>query len=295
MLGLVLTAGGARGAYQAGVLKRIGESPVAARRAVALRDRRRSVGGRDQRRDGRGAERELPRGDPAPRATLGRARGRPRLPHRRAVARTDGGGLAARPRARRADRRHGDAVAVRRRSARGARSHASAAPTASRPRSAEGNLYAVAISATSYHSGRSFTFVQGRAGHPVWIKSRRVVLPVELTVEPHLRVGRDPDRVPAGARSARSLATSSSATAALRLVDAVQPRDPSRRHARVRDRHPLAARGRRALARRAGRRRGGGRRRVDRLLPAAGADLRRLPERDLPRPPRQPTSTTCGA
>ncbi len=46
-----------------------------------------------------------------------------------------------------------------------------------------GHLYAVAISATSYHSGRSFTFVQGRPGHPVWTKSRRVVLPVELTVD----------------------------------------------------------------------------------------------------------------
>src|SRR2546422_3981 len=46
-----------------------------------------------------------------------------------------------------------------------------------------GHLYAVAISATSYHSGRSFTFVQGRPGHPVWVKSRRVVLPVELGVD----------------------------------------------------------------------------------------------------------------
>jgi NTE family protein len=46
-----------------------------------------------------------------------------------------------------------------------------------------GHLYAVAVQATSYHSGRSFTFVQGRAGHPVWVKSRRVVLPVRLTVD----------------------------------------------------------------------------------------------------------------
>jgi NTE family protein len=46
-----------------------------------------------------------------------------------------------------------------------------------------GHLYAVAISATSYHSGRSYTFVQGRAGHPQWQKSRRVVLPVALTVD----------------------------------------------------------------------------------------------------------------
>jgi NTE family protein len=46
-----------------------------------------------------------------------------------------------------------------------------------------GHLYAVAVLATSYHSGRSFTFVQGKAGHPVWTKSRRVVLPVHLTVD----------------------------------------------------------------------------------------------------------------
>jgi NTE family protein len=46
-----------------------------------------------------------------------------------------------------------------------------------------GHLYAVALSATSYHSGRSYTFVQGRAGHPVWTKSRRVVMPVTLTHE----------------------------------------------------------------------------------------------------------------
>jgi len=47
----------------------------------------------------------------------------------------------------------------------------------------QGHLYAVAVSATSYHSGRSFTFVEGRPGHPVWAKSRRVVLPVEITAD----------------------------------------------------------------------------------------------------------------
>ena len=45
------------------------------------------------------------------------------------------------------------------------------------------HLYAVAVSATSYHSGKSFTFIQGRKGHPLWLKSRRVALPVELTVD----------------------------------------------------------------------------------------------------------------
>lgn len=44
-----------------------------------------------------------------------------------------------------------------------------------------GHLYAVAVTATSYHSGRSWTFVQGRPGHPVWSKSRRVVRPAVLT------------------------------------------------------------------------------------------------------------------
>lgn len=45
----------------------------------------------------------------------------------------------------------------------------------------QGHLFAVAITATSYHSGRSYTFVQGRPGHPVWSKSRRVVLAETLT------------------------------------------------------------------------------------------------------------------
>src|SRR5262249_38059664 len=44
-----------------------------------------------------------------------------------------------------------------------------------------GDLYAVAVSATSYHSGRSYTFIEGRPGHPIWTKSRRVVMPVTLT------------------------------------------------------------------------------------------------------------------
>jgi len=46
-----------------------------------------------------------------------------------------------------------------------------------------GHLYALAVTATSYHSGRSFTFIQGRAGHPLWSKSRRVTLPVQMTLD----------------------------------------------------------------------------------------------------------------
>lgn len=45
------------------------------------------------------------------------------------------------------------------------------------------HLYAVGITATSYHSGRAYTFVQGRKGHPTWLRSRRVALPVPLEVD----------------------------------------------------------------------------------------------------------------
>jgi NTE family protein len=47
----------------------------------------------------------------------------------------------------------------------------------------DGILHAVAISATSYHSGRSFTFIQGAPGHAVWTKRRRVALSTALTVD----------------------------------------------------------------------------------------------------------------
>lgn len=46
-----------------------------------------------------------------------------------------------------------------------------------------GDVFALAVTATSYHSGRSYTFIQGRPGHPVWYKSRRVTLPVEIGID----------------------------------------------------------------------------------------------------------------
>jgi NTE family protein len=46
-----------------------------------------------------------------------------------------------------------------------------------------GHLYAFAVTATSYHSGKSYTFVQGRPGHPLWVKSRRVTMAVEMTID----------------------------------------------------------------------------------------------------------------
>ncbi|MBI1814622.1 MAG: patatin-like phospholipase family protein [Deltaproteobacteria bacterium] len=46
-----------------------------------------------------------------------------------------------------------------------------------------GHLYAAAVSATSYHSGKSFTFIEGTPGHPLWVKARRVTLAVRLTID----------------------------------------------------------------------------------------------------------------
>ena len=45
----------------------------------------------------------------------------------------------------------------------------------------QGKLYALAITATGYHSGRAFTFIEGKPGHPLWNKSRRVALQAEIT------------------------------------------------------------------------------------------------------------------
>jgi len=46
-----------------------------------------------------------------------------------------------------------------------------------------GNLYALTISATNYNSGKSYLFIQGKKGHPMWNRSRRVTLATKITVE----------------------------------------------------------------------------------------------------------------
>jgi NTE family protein len=46
-----------------------------------------------------------------------------------------------------------------------------------------GYLYALAISATNYNSGKSYLFIQGAKGHPMWNRSRRVTLATKITVE----------------------------------------------------------------------------------------------------------------
>jgi NTE family protein len=46
-----------------------------------------------------------------------------------------------------------------------------------------GHLYALAISATNYNSGKSYLFIQGKKGHPIWNRSRRVTLATRITVD----------------------------------------------------------------------------------------------------------------
>lgn len=47
----------------------------------------------------------------------------------------------------------------------------------------QGHLYALAVSATSYDSGKSYLFIQGSKGHALWTKSRRVTMAAKITVE----------------------------------------------------------------------------------------------------------------
>jgi NTE family protein len=46
-----------------------------------------------------------------------------------------------------------------------------------------GHLDAFAVSATNYHSGKSYLFIQGKKGHPLWKRSRRVTLATAITAE----------------------------------------------------------------------------------------------------------------
>jgi len=46
-----------------------------------------------------------------------------------------------------------------------------------------GHLYALTVSATNYNSGKSYLFIQGRKGHAMWNRSRRVTLATKITVD----------------------------------------------------------------------------------------------------------------
>ncbi len=45
------------------------------------------------------------------------------------------------------------------------------------------HLYALTVSATNYNSGKSYLFIQGAKGHPMWNRSRRVTLSTKITVD----------------------------------------------------------------------------------------------------------------
>jgi NTE family protein len=182
MLGLVLTAGGARGAYQAGVLKRIGEIPALRGRAAPF-----SIIA--------GASAGAINGAMIGATSADMQAGTQRLAELWSdlsvhnVFRSDAlslgcggirwlrdlalGGLI------------GGGTVPSLLDATPLRAHIAAHfPTSGITESIrDGRLYAIAVSATSYHSGKSYTFIQGRAGHPVWMKSRRVALRVEITLD----------------------------------------------------------------------------------------------------------------
>ncbi len=182
MTGLVLTAGGSRGAYQAGVLKRIGELPslrnrpspfpiIAGASAGAING---AAIASYASNFGEGTARlaqiwaqlsvtDVMRTDF--RALLGNAG---RLTLDLALGGMIGAGrvesLFDSSPLRRFLARHlpiagiGDALARR-------------------------HLYAVAITATGYHSGKAFTFIQGHRDHPLWNKSRRVAIKATLGID----------------------------------------------------------------------------------------------------------------
>ena len=46
-----------------------------------------------------------------------------------------------------------------------------------------GHLYALAISATNFNSGKSYLFIQGVKGHPIWKRVRLVTVATKITVD----------------------------------------------------------------------------------------------------------------
>jgi NTE family protein len=46
-----------------------------------------------------------------------------------------------------------------------------------------GNLYGLAISATNFNSGKSYLFIQGVKGHPTWQRARLVTVSTKITVD----------------------------------------------------------------------------------------------------------------
>ncbi len=182
--GLVLTAGGSRGAYQAGVLKRIGELPalrhkpspfpiVTGASAGAINGLMIAGGSEDF----HGATRRL--------AFLWSQL------EARQVYRTDLRALLRNGLRLGLDAATGSLMGAGR-----LQSLLDTAPLPDFLRAhlpvdgtaralAAGQLYALAVTATGYHSGKSYTFIEGQPGHPLWLKSRRVALKAKIGI-PHI-------------------------------------------------------------------------------------------------------------
>ncbi|MGH8445234.1 MAG: patatin-like phospholipase family protein [Solimonas sp.] len=185
MTGLVLTAGGARGAYQAGVIKRMSEIP-------ALRDRPSPF------RIITGASAGAINGAALAASNSNFSEGAALLARLWSqldvndVFRTDAAALARTGSKIAIDMAFGGLIGGGR-----LESLVDSSPLKTflgkhlrfegiAESIARGDLHAVAITATGYHSGKAFTFIQGRPGHALWNKSRRVALPATLTLD-HVR------------------------------------------------------------------------------------------------------------
>ncbi|MDP9140020.1 MAG: patatin-like phospholipase family protein [Pseudomonadota bacterium] len=86
-----------------------------------------------------------------------------------------------------------------------------------------GGLHAIGVTATGYHSGKAFTFVQGRKGTPLWNKSRRVALATRLTLDHILASAAIPLVFPPVALSVASGSTAYFGDGALRLTTPLSP------------------------------------------------------------------------
>ena len=182
MMGLVLTAGGARGAYQAGVLKRVSEIPALAKKASPFKIIT-------------GASAGAINGAAIASHNSDFTKGAQTLVHLWSnlnfsqVFRNDPKSLAQTGVKALLDFSLGGLTGAGR-----LKSFVDASPlrlflqqhldfSGIDEAIKAGNLHAFGVTATGYHSGKAFTFVQGQAGHALWNKSRRIALPAQLTVE----------------------------------------------------------------------------------------------------------------
>jgi NTE family protein len=221
MTGLVLTAGGARGAYQAGVLKRIGEIPAFRGQPTPFPIITGASAGAINGAAIAAYSSQFNEGT----ALLARLWSQLTV---RDVFRTDLPALGRNGLKLALDVLLGGLIGAGR-----VESLVDAAPlraflarhlpTAGIGQSiGRGDLYAVGITATGYHSGKAFTFVQGRPGHPLWNKSRRVALPTVLNIDHILASSSIPIIFPPIALSAGG-AKAYFGDGALRLVTPLSP------------------------------------------------------------------------